>query len=73
MNEQIWNEEEAQDMKEEKIRRVKNGEDESIFQLTLQKCHGGCDNFLTQEEYDLFEVHCWDCKGGNQTGGGWSD
>ena len=50
MNTNIWNHDEAKEMIEEKKRLVKEGhEDESIYKLTLQKCHGGCDNFLTQE------------------------
>jgi|GEM_PF-6513906 len=73
-NTNIWNEEDAEEAREEKMRLVKMGlEDKSIFKKTLQKCHGGCDTFLTQEEFELFEVHCWECKVGNHTGGGWSD
>jgi len=73
MNTKIWNQDEAKEMIEEKNRLVKEGlEDESIYKLTLQKCHGGCDTFLTQEEFELFEIHCWSCKGGDHTGGGWS-
>jgi hypothetical protein len=73
-NTNIWNEEDAEEAREEKMRLVKMGlEDKSIFKKTLQKCHGGCDTFLTQEEFELFEVHCGECKVGNHTGGGWND
>jgi len=65
---------EAEEAREDKIYKVKMGyADEEIFKRTNQMCHGGCGEYLTKEEEELFEIHCWSCKGGNGTGGGWSD
>ena len=65
---------EKEEARKDKIWQVKMGyADESIFEKSLQMCHGGCGEYLTKEEEEILEIHCWDCKGKNGTGGGWSD
>ena len=47
-----------------RTKEIKSLSDQVLKLRTLE------DEFKTDEE--LFEIHCWSCKGGDHTGGGWS-
>ncbi len=58
----LWNEDDTEAMREEKIRLYKLDPDsyEDIFKASLQQCHN-CQGFLTFEELELYELHCENC------------
>tara|TARA_R110002020_G_scaffold6936_2_gene29339 strand:+ start:240 stop:446 length:207 start_codon:yes stop_codon:yes gene_type:complete len=57
----LWNEEETEQMRKEKIEEYNEDQDETIFKKSLQRCHD-CGTFLTFEELEIFELHCESCK-----------
>ena len=48
---------EKEEARKDKIWQVKMGyADESIFEKSLQMCHGGCGEYLTKEEEEILEI-----------------